>query len=167
MPRRRSPPGRIRQSPEFSGASSPRSAAGGGGSKRPPYPHPSRLHSRNICVRGHGNERRLCAYDWELATLGAPQRDLAELLTFVLLPDATRAEAQHWIDLHRTALQDETGGRIDYGHWLNGFRAGLYDLMLNRLPMYALIHRVRQQPFLPRVVRTWRRLYHHFPLELL
>jgi hypothetical protein len=123
------------------------------------------FNPRNICLRGYGAGQRLCAYDWELATLGAPQRDLAELLTFVLPLDATRAEAQHWIDVHRASLERETGVAIDADAWLNGFRAGLYDLMLNRLPMYALVNRVRRQPFLSRVVRTWRRLYQHFPLE--
>jgi thioester reductase-like protein len=123
------------------------------------------FNSRNICLRGAGDDRRLCAYDWELATLGAPQRDLAELLTFVLPADATFAHVQRWIDAHRSALEAETGDSIDPDAWRKGFRAGLYDLMLNRLPMYALIDRVRRQPFLPRVVRTWRRLYQHFPLE--
>jgi thioester reductase-like protein len=123
------------------------------------------FNPRNICLRGEAHARRLCAYDWELATIGAPQRDLAEFLTFVLPADATRAEVSHWVDRHRTALQCETGVPLDPAAWLDGFRAGLYDLMLNRLPMYALINRVRRQSFLPRVVRTWRRLYQHYPLE--
>jgi thioester reductase-like protein len=123
------------------------------------------FNPRNICLRGPQSNRRLCAYDWELATIGAPQRDLAELLCFVMGPDATREEAMRWLDLHRSSLERETGSTIAPDVWLKGFRAGLYDLMLNRLPMYALIHRVRRQSFLPRVVRTWRRLYQHFPLD--
>ena len=123
------------------------------------------FNPRNICLRTGADDRRLCAYDWELATLGAPQRDLAELLIFVLPSDATRADVQGWIDAHRTSLERETGATIDAEAWQKGFRAALYDLMLNRLPMYALINRVRRQSFLPRLVRTWRQLYHHFPLE--
>jgi thioester reductase-like protein len=123
------------------------------------------FNPRNICIRGTGSSSRLCAYDWELATLGAPQRDLAELLCFVLSPDAERKEAQVWIDRHRAQLSRETECQIDAAVWEAGFRAALCDVLINRLATYALIHRVRPQRFLPRVVRTWRRLHQLFPLE--
>ncbi|MGH9146197.1 MAG: thioester reductase domain-containing protein, partial [Vicinamibacterales bacterium] len=38
---------------------------------------------RNLALRHDACGFRLCAYDWELATLGPPQRDLAEFLCFV------------------------------------------------------------------------------------
>ncbi|MBA2301591.1 MAG: thioester reductase domain-containing protein [Acidobacteria bacterium] len=119
------------------------------------------FNPRNVCIRG----RRLCAYDWELATLGAPQHDLAEFLCFVLSPGASAGEVQHWMEHHRSALERETGTAIDREQWRRGFRACVYDLMVNRLPTYALVHRVRRQAFLPRVLQTWRRLYELFPLE--
>jgi hydroxymethylglutaryl-CoA reductase (NADPH) len=99
-----------------------------------------------------------------LATVGAPQRDLAELLCFVLGPDVDAPEVEQFVDLHRRHLGDATGGTIDRTRWHQGFQASLCDLMLNRLPMYALVHRIRRQTFLPRVVRTWRRLYELYPL---
>jgi hydroxymethylglutaryl-CoA reductase (NADPH) len=107
---------------------------------------------------------RLCAYDWELATLGAPQRDLAEFLCFVLT-DATTADAGRWIEHHRVALERASGTTIDAVRWTGGFRSALYDVLINRLAMYAMVHRVRRQSFLPRVVRTWRCLYQQFPLD--
>lgn len=110
---------------------------------------------RNICLRGGA----LCAYDWELAAVGVPQHDLAELLCFVLPPDASRETVHHWIDRHRRSLERETGTSLDPAEWRAGFRASLSDLMLNRLPMYALVHRVRPQSFLPRVIRAWRAIY--------
>jgi aminoglycoside phosphotransferase (APT) family kinase protein len=114
---------------------------------------------RNICLRHGANGLALCAYDWELAAVGVPQHDLAELMCFVLTPDASREEVRHWIDRHRHALERATGTPLDPADWHAGFRSALCDLMLNRLPMYALVHRVRPQSFLPRVVRTWRRIY--------
>ena len=122
------------------------------------------FNPRNICLRNERGELRLLAYDWELATIGAPQHDLAELLCFVLTERASRHDVYAWIERHRVLLETETGAAIDRRAWINGFRASLYDLMLNRLPMYCLIDRVRPQRFLPRVVRTWRRLYQWFPL---
>src|SRR5213076_1282094 len=40
------------------------------------------FNSRNIRLRRRQGGWTLCAFDWELATIGAPTRDLAELLCF-------------------------------------------------------------------------------------
>ena len=123
------------------------------------------FNPRNICFRLNDDRLRLCAYDWELATLGAPQRDLAELLCFVLTPRAAGAEIDRWIEAHRSSLERETGVDIDAADWRLGFRAALRDLLVTRLAMYALIHRVKRQEFLPRVLATWRRLDDHLAGE--
>jgi thioester reductase-like protein len=123
------------------------------------------FNPRNICLRGSADGLRLCAYDWELATVGAPQRDLAELLAFVLPDDVPAESVDAWIERHRAALARAAGVRIDRPAWRAGFAASLYDMLINRLALYALIARVRPQPFLPGVVRTWRRLYALHPLE--
>jgi len=120
------------------------------------------FNPRNVCLRRRGQRLTLCAFDWELATIGAPQRDLAELLCFVCGPDATEDEVARWIERHRHALEIETGAAIDPALWRAGFAAALYELLIDRLAVYALVHRVRPQPFLPRVVRTWLRLYGFF-----
>jgi thioester reductase-like protein len=129
---------------------------------------PTLIHNdfnpRNVCLRRASSGLRLCAFDWELATLGAPQRDLAEFLCFVLTASADDDEIDHWIERHRIALEAETSTAIDPLLWRKGFAAALYDVLVSRLSMYALIHRVRRQSFLLRVVGTWRRLYERFPL---
>jgi aminoglycoside/choline kinase family phosphotransferase len=117
------------------------------------------FNPRNIALRPTAAGFRLCAYDWELATLGVPQHDLAELLCFVLVPDTPRDSALHFVETHRTALERATGEPIDPTAWRRGFRLSLQDLLLNRFAMYALAHRIRRQAFLPRIVRTWRTLY--------
>jgi thioester reductase-like protein len=117
------------------------------------------FNPRNICLRGRPDDLALCAYDWELATIGIPQHDLAELLCFVLPPVTTQEAVQHFVEHHRVSLERAAGVALDRSEWQLGFHAALYDLMLNRLPMYALVHRIRPQSFLPRVVRTWRRIY--------
>ena len=119
------------------------------------------FNPRNICLRRDARDGslKLVAYDWELATIGVPQRDLAELLCFVLPPDVSRECVDRWIERHRTLLEQETSQRIDATEWQQGFAASLNEVMLMRLPMYALIHRVRPQSFLPRVVQTWYAMY--------
>ena len=111
------------------------------------------FNPRNVCLRG--TPPRLCAYDWELATIGAPQRDLAEFLCFVLTAD-TASEAPGWIERHRLALSRRIGVELDRSAWIAGFRATMAELLINRLAIYAMVHRVKPLPFLPRVVRTWQ-----------
>lgn len=119
------------------------------------------FNPRNVSLRGGA----LSALDWELAAIGAPQRDLAEFLCFVLPADVSGDRIHRWIDYHRGCLERETGAAIDPESWRRGFRAGLYDFLVNRLSIYMVVHRVRRQPFLPRVVRTWHRIYEEFPLQ--
>ena len=117
---------------------------------------------RNVAIRGAGASPRLCAYDWELATLGAPQCDLAHFLCFVLDPDVSGDEAALYVERHRAALAAATGVPLDPGRWGVGFGAALADLLVNRLMFYVMIDRVRPLRFLPRIVRTWQRLHHLF-----
>ena len=117
---------------------------------------------RNVAIRDVGGSLQLCAYDWELATLGAPQCDLAHFLCFVLDPDASGDEMALHVERHRAALAGAAGTPIDPGAWEAGFGAALADLLINRLMFYVMIHRVRPLRFLPRIVRTWQRLHDRF-----
>ena len=117
---------------------------------------------RNVAIRDVGGWPRLCAYDWELATLGAPQCDLAHFLCFVLDPAASGDEIALHVERHRAALAGAAGTPIDRGAWEAGFGAALADLLINRLMFYVMIHRVRPLRFLPRIVRTWQRLHDLF-----
>ena len=113
------------------------------------------FNPRNLALRKEGGELRLCAYDWELATLGVPQRDLAELLCFVLSPNTTLEEVLHYAERHRSALSEAVGEAIEEAEWRRGFRRSLDELIVDRLPMYAMIDTFRPQRFLERVVLTW------------
>jgi thioester reductase-like protein len=122
------------------------------------------FNPRNIALRREGPELRLCAYDWELATVGVPQHDLAELLCFTLNSRASVDEVRHYLELHRLTLESETGRRVDPAAWELGFRASLGALLINRLAAYTVPHRFRRQRFLERVLSTWLRLHELFPL---
>ncbi len=122
------------------------------------------FNPRNIMLRGGTDgPLRLCAYDWELATIGAPQRDLAEFLCFVLAPEMAADDAPYWLHRYRDLLEEQTGTTIALIEWTAGFRAALCDFLIDRLAMYAMIDRFRPQKFLPRVVRTWLALHNHYP----
>ncbi len=101
---------------------------------------------------------RLCAYDWELATLHLPQRDLAELLSFVLTPDAALEEVDRWVEVHRQALEKAAGRPVDPVLWRRGYGLSLLDFAVNRASLYSAAHIVRDYAFMERMFRTTRRL---------
>jgi thioester reductase-like protein len=124
------------------------------------------FNPRNITFKRTESGVRLCAFDWELATLGVPQHDLAELLCFTITPDHSKNDVLRLLELHRQTLQQATGRFIDAELWRLGFQLSLSDLILNRFPMYCLVHKFRRQPFLDRVIKSWRRLYEFMAVDL-
>lgn len=110
---------------------------------------------RNAALREDG---RLCVYDWELASGGLPQRDLAEFLCFTLDKDTDSLQIAELVELHRSALEQASAQTLNPEQWRLGFGAALADLMVTRLPLYAMIDAFRPQRFLERVVGTWCRL---------
>lgn len=117
------------------------------------------FNPRNIGLRTRDGRRQLCAYDWELATIGAPQRDLAELLCFVLNDTTTAVTLDRHLEDHRARLSTGLGTAIDRTAACAGFQSALADLLVRRLAFYTMIHRVRPQRYLARVVRTWAHLF--------
>jgi thioester reductase-like protein len=117
------------------------------------------FNPRNIALRSLNGGLRLCAYDWEMARLGLPQHDLAEMLCFVLSCDIAKPEVDSFLEFNREALERASGKRIPANEWILGFRLSLADLLINRFAMYAMVHRFQRQSFLERVIRSWHHLY--------
>ncbi|MDH5356763.1 MAG: hypothetical protein OEY09_20150, partial [Gammaproteobacteria bacterium] len=70
--------------------------------------------------------------------------------------------SRHYLELHRKMLAQASAQSIEKEKWLYGFRLALYDLAVNRIPMYTLIHRIKPQAFLPRMTQTWYTLFREF-----
>ena len=105
------------------------------------------FNPRNLAFRQDSN-RRLCVFDWELATVHLPQRDLVELLCFVNVLDKT--QLLFFIEQHRDRLVELTGVNIEKNEWLLGCRFALYEFMIHRLALYSVAHVHRSCEFLPR-----------------
>jgi thioester reductase-like protein len=117
------------------------------------------FNSRNVALRTTVDGPQLVAYDWELATVGPPLRDLAEFLCFVLPEDVAWPTLDDAIEQHRTALERYSGQALDRRAWQDAFHGALAHFLVSRLALYGMINRVRPLSFLPRVVRTWARLH--------
>lgn len=69
---------------------------------------------RNMCLRkdmddGSSVQHRLCLYDWELATVDTPQRDLVEFLSFVFEPSTSIETWLETINFYRKSLEEYSG----------------------------------------------------------
>jgi hypothetical protein len=123
------------------------------------------FNPRNVCFRAVDGGRRLCVFDWELATIGHPMRDLAELLCFVSPVAVRRDWIDGVIDRHASRFAEAAGVPVDLAGWRAAFGAALAELLVDRLSIYAMVHRVKPQRFLPRVLRTWTVLHDLFPVD--
>ena len=121
------------------------------------------FNPRNAGLRSGAGGYRLVAWDWELATLAPPQRDVAEFLCFVLPRDVSSARTRDLLAAHQRAMEAALGTRVPEELSTLAFRLALYDFGINRLALYQVIHRFRPLPFLPGLLGTWKRLYEHFP----
>jgi hydroxymethylglutaryl-CoA reductase (NADPH) len=117
------------------------------------------FNPRNICLRPTDAGDILCAYDWELATLGLPQHDVCELLCFVLTPDATLDDLEHYLEVHRAELERASGIPVPREVAREAWWLSLKDLAMNRLGMYVMAHTFRHYGFMERVIATTRRFF--------
>jgi len=115
------------------------------------------FNPRNAAVR-RGPTPTLVVYDWELATIGLPQRDLAEFLCFVLPPDVDAERIARLTERYRRLLERASGRPWPQDAWWEGFRSAMALLLVDRLAFYAMVARVRPQSFLDPVLRTWQQI---------
>ena len=64
-----------------------------------------------------------------------------------------------WVERHLVEFATRAAVTIDRNAWREGFNAALCEVLVDRLSVYAMVNRVKQQTFLPRVVRMWRHLW--------
>jgi len=116
------------------------------------------FNPRNIAFRTTDDGLRLCAYDWELATIHVPQYDLVELLSFTLQPNVTEKTVTDYVEYHRLVLEKSAGIKFDPYQWREGYRLALYDFLINRLSLYFMAHIFRHYDFMERVYTTFKQL---------
>jgi hydroxymethylglutaryl-CoA reductase (NADPH) len=112
------------------------------------------FNPRNACLR----DGRLCAYDWELATVHVPQRDMVEFLAFVLPADVATADLEGWLAFCHQTSERAAGYPLDPAVYRQGFILSLRDFAINRLLLYLMAHTFKQYNFLPRMTNTLFRM---------
>ncbi len=114
------------------------------------------FNPRNLALRladGRGRER-LCAFDWELATVHAPQRDVCELLAWVLPAGEPPETRKRFVEYYRRRLEDHAGVTLPVEEFWAVYDLCSMDYAVTRLGMYTVAHGFRAFDWLRRVLET-------------
>lgn len=99
---------------------------------------PATLAHNDFNQRNIGFRPKIVVFDWELVTRNVAQRDLVELLTFVLPPNAERRQVDRHIEAHRAGLIEAGIPEIDRDAWVETFRAEIKVEAINRISLQLL-----------------------------
>jgi len=120
---------------------------------------PATLAHNDFNERNVGFRPQVLVLDWELAECNTPQRDLAELLTFVLPAGAGRDEIDAHVENHRNALIElGVSPGIDRDAWMEGFRAEIKAEAIDRVGLQFLFGAQFPLAYLATINRNIERL---------
>lgn len=112
------------------------------------------FNQRNV---GFDADDRVVALDWEITRRDSPQRDVAELLTFLLDPAVGVDTLEHHAEQHRAALA-ANGVPIDRDAYRAALAADLRCEAIDRVGMQMIFAAAFDLPYVPRINRTVDRL---------
>jgi hydroxymethylglutaryl-CoA reductase (NADPH) len=116
---------------------------------------PATLVHDDFNQRNIGFRPDVVVLDWELAQRNTAQRDLVELLTFVLMPGADRAQVDSHVEAHRRALIEAGVAKgIERDAWIEGFRCELKIEAINRVGLQLLFGAQFPLAYLVRINET-------------
>ncbi|WP_420572171.1 phosphotransferase [Kordia sp.] len=104
------------------------------------------FNTRNIAVRKNGLP---VIYDWELAVIDFPHRDIVEFLSFALSPNFQKDEFYFYLKTHYQ-LYDA----IDWDEWLKAYTYTLKVYIITRLSFYEVSGILITYDFSKRVLQT-------------
>lgn len=123
--------------------------------------HPAKDQCPATLVHDDFNQRNVgfrpdvVVLDWELAQCNTAQRDLVEMLTFVLPPGAERAQVDAHVEAHRRALVEAgVANGIERDCWIEGFRCELKIEAINRVGLQLLFGAQFPLAYLVRINET-------------
>jgi len=119
---------------------------------------PTTLNHNDFNQRNIGFRPDVLVLDWELVERNIAQRDLVELLTFVLPAAAERRQVDHHIETHRVALSEAGVSELDQDAWTEGFRCEVKVEAINRIALQLLFAAQFPLAYLTRINATIERL---------
>jgi hydroxymethylglutaryl-CoA reductase (NADPH) len=108
------------------------------------------FNPRNIAIDQEGNP---VVYDWELAVIDLPHRDIVEFLSFVLLPDVSKSTLLKYLRFHHSFYQ-----AIAWDEWVEGYRHSLRVYITTRVSLYEVSGILVKYDFSTRILKTSLRM---------
>jgi len=104
------------------------------------------FNTRNVGLRISGEP---CIYDWELAVINIPHRDIIEFLAFSLEDNFQEGDLKKLLDHHYSLYDGYTRKE-----WFNGYMLATEELILTRLCYYEVAGIVSEYEFSHRVIHN-------------
>ncbi len=104
------------------------------------------FNPRNVAVRLDGSP---CIYDWELAVIALPHRDIVEFLSFVLPADFDKETLLFWLHHHHEQAKPKD---ILWEKWLAGYRYSLKEYLVTRVSFYKVAGILMKLKFSDRIL---------------
>lgn len=109
------------------------------------------FNPRNIAIDKEG---KCYFYDWELACIDIPHRDIVELLLFVNDSKKKQKSDEEFFQNHFKYYSELTNTDIDYQTWKKGYKFAFAKYIITRLNFYLLGHKLSHYDFLENVLKN-------------
>lgn len=113
------------------------------------------FNTRNVGLRKNGE---ICIYDWELAMLNIPQRDVFEFLAFTLDVDCSDDRLFKLMKIHFKLLEEINGPSYSWGDFLDDFIICGYEFLITRATFYLAGNTLVDYKFIKRVFISANRM---------
>lgn len=124
------------------------------------------IQIRNLAMRHDNQKIRLVLFDWEVPEIHVPQRDLIELLSYVLSKNVSTEEIGNYIELNRITLEKASGLAIDKTEWLAGCLYAMHDYQIDRLACQLMLNRIIKRPDIERVYYSSQKILAYLRLKV-
>jgi hydroxymethylglutaryl-CoA reductase (NADPH) len=108
------------------------------------------FNPRNIAIRSNGDP---IIYDWELAVIDLPHRDIVEFLSFVLPEDVSKETLWRYLEYHHSLC-----GTTFWKDWLGAYRYALQVYIATRVSLYEVSGILVKYDFSRRILKTSLRM---------
>ncbi len=105
-------------------------------------------NSRNVAVRKNGE---ICIYDWELAMINIPQRDIFEFLAFTLEEYFNKEELLFILKKHFELIGEINGDSYSWKMYIDDFILAGYEFLISRACFYLAGNTLLNYSFIKRV----------------
>ena len=106
------------------------------------------FNSRNVGVRKNCT---ICIYDWELAMLNIPQRDIFEFLAFTFDTNFKREQLKYFLKMHFDLVREINGDSYSWKFYIDDFIISGYEFLITRATFYLAGNTLLNYSFIKRV----------------